>query len=120
VTLALAGAAQAAIVVDDFNDPSGGVSATISSPPGATTVSLGPTTGSLLGTRNITYSVTPSGPTSDAISVNTAPYGSFLVEASDNAASPDVKLNYSGFNVSLTGNTLMLHDYNTDANAESV
>ncbi len=83
-------------------------------------MSLGPTTGSLLGTRNITYSVTPSGATVDTVGVNISPYGSKLSEASDNAAAPDVQISYSGFDVSLTGNTLTLHDYGTDGNGEQV
>ncbi len=119
--VALAGVAHAAIVVDDFNDPSGGVTAMITQPPGPTTVNLGPNTGAdILGTRNITYSITTGGSSVDSLSVNVAPYGSYLVEAADNSGTPDVKLNYSGFNVSLTGNTLTLHNYGTDANGESV
>ncbi len=125
--LAVMGTAQAAIVVDDFNDPSGGLTASIIQPPGPTTFNLGPTTGpdivGGLGTRNIIYSVTPTpagSPTVDSINVNTAPYSSYLVVASDHNGAPSTMLDYSGFNVSLTANTLTLHSYATDANAESV
>jgi hypothetical protein len=120
--LALLGVAQAGMVVDDFDDPSGGQTATITHPPDALTVTLGPTTGSLLGTRNITYTVTPlpSDPTVDSLKVNVAPYGSYLVEAADNEGIPDTTLDYSGFDVALTGNTLTLHSFSTDSNNEKV
>jgi hypothetical protein len=43
-----------------------------------------------------------------------------LVESADVNAAPDLTLNYTGFVRSLTGNTLTLHGYNTDADLEKV
>ena len=120
--LALAGAAQAGIIVDSFTDPLTGVTKSISNPPGALTVTDGPTTGGgILGLRNLSYTITATGPTVDDVKINVLPYGNFLVETADNNGSPDLVLNYTGFSVNLAGNnTLLLHNYSTDANLEKV
>ena len=120
--LAVLGAAQAGIIVDSFDAPLAGVTKSISNPPGALTVSDGPTTGgSILGTRNLSYTITASGPTVDAVQINVLPYGSQLVETADNNGSPDLVLNYSGLALDLAGNnTLLLSKYSTDANLEKV
>ena len=120
--LALAGVAQAGIIVDSFTTPLAGTTLSILTPPGPLTVLNGPTTGGgILGTRNLTYAITASGPTVDAVKINVAPYGNYLVETADNNGSPDLVLDYSGFVASTAGdNRLFLHLYNTDANLEKV
>ena len=121
--LALAGVAQAGIIVDSFTDPLAGATLSIVNPPGPLTVLDGPTTGAgILGTRNLAYTITPSsGPTVDAVKINILPYGNYLVETADNDGSPDLVLNYSGFTADLLGdNRLFLHNYTTDANLEKV
>jgi hypothetical protein len=120
--LAVLGVAQAGLIVDSFDAPLTGVTKSIVHPPGALTVTDVPTTGgSILGTRNLSYTITAAGPTVDEVKINVLPYGSLLVETADNNGSPDLVLNYTGFTVNLAGNnTLRLHDYRTDANLEKV
>ncbi len=120
--LAVLGAAQAGIIVDSFDAPLAGVTKSISNPPGALTVTDGPTIGgSILGTRNLSYTITTSGPTVDEVKINVLPYGSYLVETADNNGSPDLVLNYSAFALNLAGNNkLLLFNYSTDANLEKV
>ena len=122
--LAMAGAAQAGIHVDNFTDPLAGATLSIVNPPGPLTLSYGPTSGgSILGTRNLTYTITGAsgGPTVDAVKINVTPYGNYLVETADNGGSPDLVLNYSGFTIDMMGeNNVRLHNYTTDANPEKV
>ena len=119
--LAVVGVAQAGLIVDTFDTPVGGVTTSIIHPTGALSVTQGPTSGgSILGARNLTYSITSAGPTVDGITINIAPYGSYLVETADNNGSPNLTFDYTGFTASVADNTLLLHGYNTDANLERV
>ena len=121
--LAIVGVAQAGIIVDSFDIPLAGLTASIVNPPGPLTLSDGPTTGgSILGSRHMTYTITgASGPTVDAVKINVLPYGSSLVETADNNGVPSLVLNYTGFAVDVLGNnTPTLYKFSTDANLEKV
>ncbi len=118
--LALAGAAHAAIVVDDFNDPSGGVTYTLNSPPnvGSGSVAVS-TTGSMLGgQRDTSYTVTYTAATTASLEFNTATSPSRLTQSAGDFATPDLFLNYdangAGLHANLTSASMTLKDFHTD------
>jgi len=117
--LALLSVAHAGIVVDDFNDPTGGLTVNLDNPPGVGTASASTVAAGILGgQRDLAFNVAYTAPTTASVQVNEPTSPSRLTESSGDFATPDLTLNYNangaGLGVSLSAASLTLKDLHTD------